>query len=109
MTNASEIRHAETEDSYGSFLDLVLSMINHSCDANAHFFIEGRELRCRALKDIPEGTEVTVHYYPTPPQDVLVRRTTFKNHLFITCDCKLKQLSQIRNATSILPLLRQAL
>lgn len=74
---------------YGSFFDLVVSLINHSCDANAHIFFEGRELRCRALRDIPAGAEVTVHYYPTPQYDVLLRRNTLKEYMFISCSCEL--------------------
>lgn len=89
MTNAGAVCPPELEDQYGSFFDLVVSMMNHSCDANAHTFFEGRELRCRALKDIPAGAEITVNYYPTPRYDVLLRRNTLKDYLFITCSCKL--------------------
>lgn len=81
---------------YGSFLDLLVSMINHSCDANAHVFFEGRELRCRALKDIAAGTEITVNYYPTPRSDVLLRRSTLLDYLFINCNCKLSQPLRLR-------------
>ncbi|KAF3767117.1 SET domain-containing protein [Cryphonectria parasitica EP155] len=87
MANAGAICPPEGEIQYGSFLDLVVSMINHSCDANAHVFFEGRELRCRALRDIPAGSEITVNYYPTPRLDVLLRRSTLKQYMFITCNC----------------------
>lgn len=96
MTNAGAICPPELDDQYGSFFDLVVSMMNHSCDANAHTFFEGRELRCRSLRDIPAGTEITVNYYPTPRYDVLLRRNTLKDYMFITCSCKLTPCSRIR-------------
>lgn len=75
------------ETGYGTCLDLVVSLINHCCDENAHVFFEGRELRCRAVKDIAAGTEITV-CYQDGRQDVLHRRRTLKDQFFFNCDCK---------------------
>lgn len=91
QTNALAIRPAELEQAYGTCLDLVVSLINHCCDENAHVFFEGRELRCRALKDISAGSEITVCYQDVR-QDVLHRRRTLKVQFYITCNCKLKLL-----------------
>lgn len=77
---------------YGTFFDLVVATINHSCDNNAHVYFNGRELRCRALKDIPAGTEVTVHYYSAPRCDVLLRRNSLDEYMYIECNCKLIHL-----------------
>lgn len=87
-TNALSIRPSEIEDGYGTCLDLVVSLINHCCDENAHVFFEGRELRCRAVEDIPAGTEITVCYLDGR-QDVLHRRRTLKENFYFTCDCEL--------------------
>lgn len=75
-------------DQYGTFLDLVVSTINHCCAPNSHTFFEGRELRCRALKDIPAGTEITVNYYSSPRYDVLLRRSILDQHMYIKCNCE---------------------
>lgn len=91
-TNALAIRPSEIEAAYGTCLDLVVSLINHCCDENAHVFFEGRELRCRAWKDISAGTEITV-CYQNDRQDVLLRRRTLKEQFFFTCDCKLARKS----------------
>ncbi|ROV99523.1 hypothetical protein VMCG_06318 [Cytospora schulzeri] len=85
-TNALTIRPPEIEQAYGACFDVVVSLINHCCDENAHIFFEGRETRCRALKDIPAGSEITV-CYPDVRQDVLQRRRTLKEHFYITCNC----------------------
>lgn len=75
------------EASYGTCLDLVVSLINHCCDENAVIFFEGRELRCRALKDIAAGTEITVCYLDAR-QDVLHRRRTLRERFYFSCGCK---------------------
>ncbi|KAL2278360.1 hypothetical protein FJTKL_14467 [Diaporthe vaccinii] len=85
-TNALTIRHSELETGYGTSLDLVVSLINHCCDENAHVFFEGRQLRCRAVKDIAAGTEITV-CYQDGRQDVLHRRRILKERFFFTCGC----------------------
>ncbi|KAJ4387121.1 hypothetical protein N0V93_007709 [Gnomoniopsis smithogilvyi] len=87
--NAGAIRPPGVLDQYGTFLDLLVSTINHSCDANTNTFFEGRELRCRAIKDIPAGTEITLNYYPTPRFDVLLRRSILDQHMYIKCNCQL--------------------
>lgn len=66
----------------------MVSLINHCCDETAHVFFEGRELRCRAVKDIAAGTEITVCYQDAR-QDVLLRRRTLKELFYFTCDCEL--------------------
>ncbi|KAI3395143.1 hypothetical protein diail_1758 [Diaporthe ilicicola] len=86
LTNALAIRPSEVEAAYGTCVDLVVSLINHCCDENAIVFFEGRELRCRALKDIAAGTEITVCYQDAR-QDVLQRRRTLKEQFFFSCDC----------------------
>ncbi|POS77476.1 hypothetical protein DHEL01_v204134 [Diaporthe helianthi] len=84
--NGLAIRPPELEVAHGTCLDLVVSLINHCCDENAHIFFEGRELRCRAVKNIAAGTEITV-CYPDGRQDVLNRRSVLKDQFFFTCDC----------------------
>lgn len=69
--------------------------MNHSCDSNAHVYFNGRDLRCRALKDIAAGTEITVHYYPTPRHDVLLRRSSLDEYMYIECKCKFAQLASV--------------
>lgn len=88
LHNAGAICPPETVTQYGTFLDLVVSTINHCCDPNAHTFFEGRELRCRALKDIPAGTEITLHYYPDPRFDALLRRSVLDKYMYIKCNCE---------------------
>lgn len=89
MVNAISVIPSEIEDQYGACLDLVVSLTNHSCDANSHVFFEGRELRCRALKRIEAGAEVTVDYHPTPRKNVLLRRKHLSECMLINCECKL--------------------
>ncbi|KAG8167816.1 hypothetical protein KVR01_003505 [Diaporthe batatas] len=84
--NCLAIRPPELQIAYGTCLDLVVSLINHCCDENAHIFFEGRELRCRAVKNIAAGTEITVCYQDSR-QDVLHRRSLLKDIFFFTCDC----------------------
>lgn len=98
LSNAGAICPPEADIQYGCFLDLAVSTINHSCDANAHIFFEGRELRCRALVDIPAGTEVTLHYYPSPRLDVLLRRGILHESMFIKCNCKLASFTSRETA-----------
>ncbi|CAN8102477.1 unnamed protein product [Discula destructiva] len=88
LQNGGAICPPEMVDQYGTFLDLVVSTINHSCDSNAHIYFNGRELRCRALKDIPAGTEITVHYHPEPRHDVLLRRNILDEFMYFECNCK---------------------
>jgi hypothetical protein len=57
----------------GSCLDIVGSLMNHSCDPNAFVFHEGSELRVRSLKPIRAGEEITQSYYDGDT-DVLPRR-----------------------------------
>ncbi|KAG4440344.1 hypothetical protein IFR05_004196 [Cadophora sp. M221] len=46
----------------GYIVDPILSMIQHSCDPNAHIIIERGTIWVRALKDIPAGGEITFNY-----------------------------------------------
>ncbi|KAL1859488.1 hypothetical protein Daus18300_009633 [Diaporthe australafricana] len=85
-TNALAIRPSEVEAAYGTCLDLVVSLINHCCDENAFIFFEGRELRCRAVKDMAAGTEITVCYQGAR-ENVLHRRRTLRNLFYFSCDC----------------------
>ena len=46
----------------GLGLNVFASLMNHSCDPNAHYFFEGLGLRVRALRSIHPGEEIQISY-----------------------------------------------
>ncbi|KAM0791086.1 hypothetical protein ACM66B_004377 [Microbotryomycetes sp. NB124-2] len=86
-------------DLIGSTLSPVISLINHSCEANAAIIFphergtDHRTIRLRALREIQEGEELFVSYadngLPTP-----TRRGHLKSQFHFDCDCELCSRSQ---------------
>ncbi|OBT87641.1 hypothetical protein VE02_02682 [Pseudogymnoascus sp. 03VT05] len=74
------------EEAFGYALDFVLSFINHSCDPNAHMFIERGKLRMRSLKPIKAGDEITQTYTDLRP-GVMMRRERLESEYSFTCQC----------------------
>jgi SET and MYND domain-containing protein len=70
----------------GRCLDVVGSLMNHSCDANAFVYHEGNELRVRSLKPIRAGEEITQNY-GDDDEDVLPRRNRLQEKYFFLCEC----------------------
>lgn len=77
------------EESYGGMLDLVGSLINHSCDPNTVMVFECGQLRLRSLKPIRAGDEIT-QTYTDLKAGVLVRRQELSIRASFTCSCKSK-------------------
>jgi SET domain-containing protein len=71
----------------GTSLDIVGSLMNHSCDPNSFVFHEGSELRVRSLKHIEASEEIT-QCYADVDMDVLFRRNGLEEENFFTCECK---------------------
>jgi SET and MYND domain-containing protein len=86
----------------GTTLDLVGSLINHSCDPNAFAFFENSELRVRSLKPIYPGDEITQTYVDFKA-GVMVRQEVLQSEYFFTCKCKfimgLQSLRRINYST----------
>ncbi|KAH7117606.1 hypothetical protein B0J11DRAFT_467994 [Dendryphion nanum] len=70
----------------GTSLDVVTSLINHSCDPNSFVFFEGNSLRVRSLRKLEAGEEIT-HCYADVTVDVFLRRRTLKDDYFFDCFC----------------------
>lgn len=62
------------------------SMINHSCDPNVFFFMEGSQLRFRTIKQISAGEELFLSY-TDPTYDIMSRRTELLATYHFTCTC----------------------
>lgn len=102
LTNAFGIRPAEKELTYGAGLDFAVSLINHSCLPNAHIFVEGREVRVRALRPLQAGDEITAAYVE-PCLGVLERREKLNKIFFIHCNCMASLSSRRSTAPSSFP------
>ena len=46
----------------GITLDPLAAIMNHSCDPNASYILEGANIRVRSLRHIEAGEEVTIAY-----------------------------------------------
>lgn len=79
-----ELRHRE---GLGIWLDLFSSILNHSCDPNVMIFWEGKQLRCKTLRDISAGEELFVSYVPVS-WDLYRRRYQLEVSWFIRCTCE---------------------
>ncbi|TLD15283.1 hypothetical protein PspLS_10710 [Pyricularia sp. CBS 133598] len=86
FTNSMNIRPADADVSFGTSLDLVVSMINNDCSPNAHVFFEGSQVRVRSLKAISAGGEITVSYCD-PRLDVLLREEILRQTQLFHCEC----------------------
>ncbi|KAF1808065.1 SET domain-containing protein [Eremomyces bilateralis CBS 781.70] len=85
MTNAITLV-GKTLDPLGLCVDLFVSCINHSCDPNVFFVMDGQALSARCLKKIQEGDELSISYVePTNP--TMIRRKELKEKFFFDCKC----------------------
>lgn len=71
-------------------IDLIFSLINNSCEPNASYFIEGRELRVRSVAPIKSGQEITVTYlgYNEEYNVVAYRQACLQEDYGFVCSCK---------------------
>ena len=70
----------------GIILDPLVAVMNHSCDPNASYVLEGANIRVRSLRPIKVGEEVTIAYTDiTFPRDE--RREQLSNWFF-DCACE---------------------
>lgn len=70
----------------GTGLYPVISIINHSCLANAVLVFEGRSAVVRAVQHIPAGAEVSISYIETAGSTMTRQKALKENYLF-TCTC----------------------
>lgn len=80
------IRQAEGE-TLGTSLDIVASLINHSCDPNAFVTFEGDTPCFRSLRKLAAGEEIT-QCYADVSMDVLMRQQVLKSKYFFDCCCE---------------------
>jgi SET domain-containing protein len=71
----------------GASLDIVTSLINHSCDPNVFVVFEGNSLHIRPIRKLLAGEELT-QCYTDVDMDVLIRRPSLKSEYFFDCHCK---------------------
>lgn len=81
------IRHANVQESLGILLDPFASMLNHSCDANVYFFVEGNQLRFRTIRPISDGEELFISY-TDPSYDVKSRGRELLINYSFECTCR---------------------
>lgn len=73
-------------EAVGITLDPLAAVMNHSCDPNAIYILEGANIRVRSLRPIEVGEEVTIAY-----TDVTVSRDERRDQLsewFFDCACE---------------------
>lgn len=80
------IQPVDKETTLGMSVDLLVSMMNHDCNPNAHICFEQGQLRVRSLRKIRAGDEVVVSYVD-PRLHVLRRRESLKQAHYIDCNC----------------------
>lgn len=71
----------------GTSLDVVASLMNHSCNPTAFVVFEGSSLCVRSMRKLLAGEEVTQCYIDVG-MDVLVRRQMLKSEYFFDCCCE---------------------
>lgn len=70
----------------GITVDPLAGVINHSCDPNATYILEGANIRIRSLRHIEAGEEITIAY-----TDVTFSRDQRRQKLadwFFDCACE---------------------
>ncbi|KUJ13031.1 SET domain-containing protein [Mollisia scopiformis] len=75
----------------GDCIDPFASLIKHSCDGNTWLVFEGTELRCRAMRRIQAGTELTMSYIRPSTPSFIERREKLRQTWNIDCKCSLCQ------------------
>ncbi|KAF2009450.1 SET domain-containing protein [Aaosphaeria arxii CBS 175.79] len=86
LTNSVSIFQPEGR-MLGSSLDVVASLMNHSCDPNAFVVFEGNSLRVRSLRKLRGGEEIT-QCYADVNMDVLIRGRKLKDSYNFDCHCE---------------------
>jgi hypothetical protein len=86
FTNCLCIHPAE-RGTLGTSLDLITSLINHSCDPNALVVFEGSSLRLRSIRKLRAGEEIT-QCYTDVDMDVLIRQKALKSDFHFDCHCE---------------------
>jgi SET domain-containing protein len=71
----------------GTSLDVVASLMNHSCNPNAFVVFEGNSLCVRSTRKLLAGEEVT-QCYTDVDMDVFSRRQMLKKEYFFDCCCE---------------------
>lgn len=84
----------------GRTLDLIGSLMNHSCDPNTFAFFEGRQLRVRSLKPIQAGDEITVSHVDAR-EGFTMRHDVLWFKYFIDCKCELESLGLVVRLTTM--------
>ncbi|KAF2023778.1 SET domain-containing protein [Setomelanomma holmii] len=100
LTNCLSIYQADGR-MLGTSLDIVASLINHSCDPNTFVVFEGGELRVRPIRKISAGEEIT-QCYTDIDMDVLIRRSVLKSEYFFHCCCA-RCKSQMQSHQKLFP------
>jgi SET domain-containing protein len=80
------VPNQETSMKGGQLLEPFVALINHSCEANADWIFEGKELRVRASQDITAGQEITFSYMEYKG-DYDIRREFMMKIWGINCTC----------------------
>ena len=70
----------------GSCLVPSISLLNHSCDSNAHHLSEGLELVIRSMRKIAKGEEITISYIAPCLSAEERLKAVFTTYAFI-CQC----------------------
>lgn len=86
LTNCISIHQPEGQ-LLGTSLDLVGSLMNHSCDPNVLIVFEGRSLHVRSIRPLSAGDEIT-QCYTDVGMDVLIRQKALRSDFFFECRCE---------------------
>jgi len=78
---------SELQPQLGSCLVLGATLINHSCDPNAHHLSEGPELVIRSIRRIAKNEEITISYI-NPTQSFEERQKTLSTSYAFRCQCR---------------------
>ncbi|KAH6614323.1 hypothetical protein C7974DRAFT_74191 [Boeremia exigua] len=86
LTNCLSIYQAEGK-MLGTSLDIITSLVNHSCDPNAFVVFEGNSLCVRSMRKLSAGEEIT-QCYTDVDTNVLLRQEMLKSEYFFDCCCE---------------------
>ncbi|KAJ4386891.1 hypothetical protein N0V93_009790 [Gnomoniopsis smithogilvyi] len=84
LTNNICVREPGQSKVLGTALDIVMSLMNHSCDPNVVTVFEGNRLCVRSLRQIEAGEEL-VQCYTDETCDVLLRRKKLLEQYHFVC------------------------
>lgn len=87
LTNNICIREPGQSKVLGTALDIVMSLMNHSCDPNVVTIFEGSRLIVRSLRPIQAGEEL-LQCYTDETCDVLLRRKKLLEQYHFVCQCE---------------------